>query len=117
MVKPKARFGKLHFVKWDNGEEGGIWMECSIGQRYIDGSYDVTTHIGDRGNYLASEISRLGITSEVGDIVISYFDEDSSYAVKGKHTKGDEYGRIFVEFGNGKEDWIEAGKVHKLVTL
>ena len=92
-------------------------MECSIGQRYIDGSYDVTTHIGDRGNYLASEISRLGIKSEVGNIVISYFEEESSYALKGKHTKNDGDGKIFVEFENGKENWIVAGNVHKLVTL
>ena len=92
-------------------------MECSIGQRYIDGSYDVTTHIGDRGNYLASEISRLGIKSEVGNTVISYFDEESSYAMKGKHTKNDGDGRIFVEFENDQEDWIEASRVHKLETL
>ena len=89
----------------------------SVKDSSMEAKYDDTTHNGHRGNNLASEISRLGVKSEVGDVVTSYLDNSSSFALKGRHSKDHEDGRILFSYENGNENWTEVWRVHKLVTL
>jgi len=117
-----ARFGKKYFVRWDGkdggkkGYKGGRWFETDIDfQR--DGLYSITTHDGDKGNYTADEISKLGETSKKGDNVLCYRTRsNNNFAFKGVHKKT-EGNKILVEYENKVTQKEEKRSCFKLVTL
>merc|ERR1711872_258509 len=116
MSQGLARFGKEYFVRWDNSKTGGRWFEASIGQEFSDGTLDVMAHDGDRKNFPKSSISYLGMPTQLGDSVISYWG-NRAYAFKGKHAGTHLNGQIWVEYDDGDKAWTDATRVHKLVTI
>ena len=115
---PTARFRKQYFVHYDNSVTGGRWFECDINKQ-PNGNYDITDHEGDKGkgSYSSSEISKLGVKSTEGDIVISYrTSTDKRYGFKGTHvaTNGS---TVYVKYSDGVAYWENAIDVHKVVTL
>ena len=49
-----------HFVKWDDGAQGGRWYECTIGEKMSDGRYSVVGHGGWEGRYDGGDLVAIG---------------------------------------------------------
>ena len=112
-----ARYSGTHFVKWDNWKTGGRWFECTIIERMSDRRYQVLVHDGAVGYFYGKDLTALGSTPSLLDMVIAYWD-GRAYAFKGKVTAEKSLsGEFWVEFDDGDEAWIPSRDVHKLESL
>lgn len=78
-------------------------------------------HNGKYGKYREGGIFVLGATPTLGERVIAYPSRKSAHALAGKVTQfsKDTYGigHSWVEFDNGKQEWVPDQLVHGLVSL
>ena len=101
-----------------NYREGGFWYECSIASAGVgaNDTLEVTRYDGKVMTWPNNRVSKLGVKSKIGDDVLVYINT-TVHAFKGKHvsTSGS---LIEVKlYKEGVELWVDASKVHKIVTL
>merc|ERR1711981_785797 len=106
-----------HFVKWDNGKEGGRYFECTLGAT-IGGRTWVMCHDGDNKYFNHQDIFLLvGFNGDAhsGTQCIAYWD-DRAYAFMGSvhNQNGNQF---YVHFADGDKGWIDSDKVYRRVHI
>ena len=110
-----------HFVKWDDGAEGGRWYECTIGEKMSDGRYSVVGHGGWEGRYDGGDLVAIGNPPpSIGDPVLAYW---QGYYTWGydyafySHVTAKKEGQFWVVYQDGSEEWVPETQVHKFQRL